>query len=206
MVIVISLLGVLAGIPLIYFIWIHAGRWTPREADALVVLGYKCINGQIDPLLAERLDTALDLWNRFRYRYVVLSGGAVVSERTEAAIMRDYLISKGVDAKRILLEEYSRNTVHNIVNCTLLMRRQHLKTCLYVSNSFHLRRMRYIARRLNIPANFYGSRKLPSIRRQWKLTFLEIRAFRLTLPWLHKAANWEQNGWMGNTNSRSASG
>ncbi|WP_213586084.1 YdcF family protein [Paenibacillus sp. J2TS4] len=181
-------------------------RGKPRDADALVVLGYRCEGGRMDPLLAERLDTALALWKRYRYRYMILSGGAVVSDLTEAGIMRDYLVSQGVDARRILLEEYSRNTVHNIVNCAILMKQHRLQSCLFVSNSFHLRRMRYISKRLHIPASFYASRSISAIGRQWKLTFLEIKAFRLTLPWLEKASNWEQKGWMGNTKSRSTAG
>ncbi|CAG7635394.1 YdcF family protein [Paenibacillus allorhizosphaerae] len=187
-----------AAVPLTYFVWMHTARLQRRDADALIVLGYRCDNDQVHPILKERLDAALQLFRERRYRYVILSGGAVRSKFTEAEIMRDYMIAQGMPPERIIMETRSRNTVHNVVNCKLLMEEFGLSSCLLVSNSFHIRRMHYIMKRLDIPASFYAARTLSSIvGLQRKLTFQEIKAYRLTLPWIEKALNMPSRQMMG---------
>ena len=192
------LLAAAACLPLAYFVWMHTARLQRRDADALIVLGYRCDDDQIHPILKERLDAALLLFRERRFRYVILSGGAVRSKFTEAEIMRDYMVAQGMPEDRIIMETRSRNTVHNVVNCKLLMEQFGLATCLLVSNSFHIRRMHYIMKRLGIPASFYAARHLRSIvGLQRKLTFQEIKAYRLTLPWIEKALNMSSRQMMG---------
>lgn len=194
----ISVLAIIAAVPLTYFVWMHTCRRMKTSADALIVLGYRCDGNQIHPLLKERLETALLLYREYDYRYLVLSGGAVKSNVTEAEIMRDYMLKQGVPEDRMLLESCSRNTVHNLVNCKLLFQDYGISTFLLVSNSFHLRRMRYIMKTLGLTASLYAERNWFSILQlQWRLTFQEIRAFRLTLPWLDQAVNMTTPQMMG---------
>jgi uncharacterized SAM-binding protein YcdF (DUF218 family) len=200
MTILLSLMGVIIAIPTAYFIWMHTARLTPGSADALIVLGYRCDNDQIDPLLKERLDTAVRLMSRYAYRYVILSGGSVASKRSEAQIMNDYLVGCGVNPQLLVMETLSRNTVQNMVNCELLMNERELRSCIVVSNSFHIRRMKYIVKSLGMEARFYAYRRPAAIIKQWKLTWQEIRAFKLTLPWLDKVSQMEQKQMMGKSN------
>ncbi|MFE5317560.1 YdcF family protein [Paenibacillus sp. NPDC056579] len=187
-----------AAVPLLYFVWMHTSQRRKRDADALIVLGYRCDGNRIHPLLQERLDIAMRLFRENRYRYMILSGGAVKSEITEADIMREYLLKQGMDDDCLLLETQSRNTVHNMVNCKALLQEHGLDSCVLISNSFHLRRMGYIMKSLQIPASLYASRNWNSIvKLQWKLTFQEIRAFRLTLPWLEQAIHMNSPQTMG---------
>ena len=183
--------------PVVFFVWMHSARLDPQDADALIVLGYRCDQDRIHPLLQERIDTAITLWKKYRFRYMIVSGGAVASSISEAEIMKRYLVSRGVEPSRILLENCSRNTVQNIVNCRILMREHGLNSCLLVSNSFHIRRMKYIMDQLQISASFYADRRLPNIMRQWGITFQEIKAFRLTLPWLDKVKRLDRLEMMG---------
>ncbi|MBE1442061.1 YdcF family protein [Paenibacillus sp. OAS669] len=193
-----TMLCIIAAVPLTYFVWMHSCRRSKESADALIVLGYRCDGNQIHPLLKERLDAALRLYREYHYRYLVLSGGAVKSNRTEAEIMRGYLLDQGVPVERMILESRSRNTVHNLVNCKLILTERNLSTFVLISNSFHLRRMRYIMKTLGLTASLYAERNWSSILRlQWRLTFQEIRAFRLTLPWLEKAVNMKSPQMMG---------
>ena len=41
--------------------------------------------------------------------------GAVGSRRSEAELMKKYLVEKGVPAKRVLKEDKSHNTVQNLI-------------------------------------------------------------------------------------------
>ena len=172
--------------PILFFVWMHTASLKAGPADALIVLGYRCDHDEIHPLLKDRLDTVLDLAAKYDYKRIIVSGGAVASKLTEAEIMQRYLVEHGIPAEKILLENRSRNTVHNAINSSILMQQHGLNTCILVSNSFHIRRMQYILKQLGIPASYYANRRLFSIMKQWKITFQEIRAYRLTLPWLDK--------------------
>jgi uncharacterized SAM-binding protein YcdF (DUF218 family) len=193
----IILAALILGAPLVFFIWMHSSGLRECGADALIILGYRCDGGKIHPFLQDRLDTALRLMEKHQYKRILLSGGAVASDRSEAEIMRDYLISRGVREERLILEQKSRNTVQNAVNCKMLMDLNGLETCLLLSNSFHIRRMKYIMNALGIPASFYADRHPAKVISQWNMTFKEIRAFRLTLPWLEKAQKRSPGEMMG---------
>lgn len=178
---------VLVGTPLLFFCWMHASLMRVTDADALIVLGYRCDGDRIHPLLQERLDTVLNLWRKHHYQYIIVSGGAVTSTRTEADIMKEYLVQHRVKERCILVENQSQNTVDNLIYCKRIMDGYGLQTCSIISNSFHIRRMRYIAKQLNIPAYFYARRSIRVIVKQWKPSWLEIRAFRITRTWVAEA-------------------
>ncbi|WP_420489014.1 ElyC/SanA/YdcF family protein [Neobacillus vireti] len=91
--------------------------------------------------------------------------------------------------KNILLETASQNTVFNVINCKDIMKDYKLNTCLVISNSFHIRRIRYITNNLNLQASFYAKRNFNTLSKQIKMTFKEIFAFRATLSWLEKTRN-----------------
>ena len=181
-----DILGIALSFPTLFFIWMHTAQLEKKDADALIVLGYKCEEDQIHPLLKERLDAAIDLFRSYNYHYIILTGGAVASNKTEAEIMFDYLVHHNIPAKKILLESASQNTVFNIRNCRGIMNDNNLTTCLVVSNSFHIRRIRYITNVFNLQASFYANRNFETLRKQSKMTFKEISAFRATLPWLER--------------------
>ncbi|WP_246218340.1 YdcF family protein [Litoribacterium kuwaitense] len=178
--------------PLIFFIWMHSFSVHAKDADALIILGYQCKNDQVHPLLKERLDAALALMERYHYKKIILTGGAVTSTKTEADIMKAYLINQGVRAEDILLETKARNTVFNIVYCKTILRQHDLHSTLLISNSFHMRRMKYITKKLHFPTAFYAPRTLSSLAKQVRMTFAEIKAFKLTLPWLEKVTKTDE--------------
>lgn len=184
-------------VPVAFFIWMHSAPQQAGDADALIVLGYRCDDDELHPLLQDRLDAVLDLLGKYKYQRIIVSGGAVASSRTEAEIMKQYLMERGVPEEKIILEDRSRNTVHNVVNSSILMQEHGLKSCLLVSNSFHIRRMRFIMNELDIPASYYANRDLLTIMKQWRITFQEIRAFQLTKPWLAKVKRMDSFKLMG---------
>lgn len=180
------LIGTSVVSPLIFFIWMHLAKLEMKDADALIVLGYRCDDDQIHPLLKERLDTTIFLFENYQYRFIIVTGGAVASTKTEAEIMKNYLVTHGIPENKILLETAAKNTVYNIVNCRLILKANHLATSLLISNSFHIRRIRYIMEKQHLSASFYAPRNIKTIMKQFRKTFEEIRAFKLTLPWLKK--------------------
>lgn len=99
-----------------------AARYVPeKDKDFLIVLGCGLKkDGTPTPLLKGRLDLAL----RFdqeqqeqdgRKAMFVVSGGQGPDEvQSEAASMRDYLLSQGVEESRILVEDQSTDTAENM--------------------------------------------------------------------------------------------
>lgn len=171
---------------ILYFFWIHTAYLQPSDADVLIILGYRCKNDRIHPLLLERLETALQLLRSNRIHHIIVTGGAVGSSIAEAVLMRDYLVSKGTDPDRIELDTHSKDTIENLRNCQSMMRAKGLQTCLIVSNSFHIRRIGMIADSIGLPARFYADRQWHAIFRQGIRTINELRAFIITLRMLKK--------------------
>ena len=101
---------------------IIAARYVPeKDKDFLIVLGCGLKkDGTPTPLLKGRLDLALRFDKEQREQtgrqaMFVVSGGQGPDEaQSEAASMRDYLLSQGVEESRILVEDQSSDTAENM--------------------------------------------------------------------------------------------
>lgn len=101
---------------------IIAARYVPeKDKDFLIVLGCGLKkDGTPTPLLKGRLDLALRFDREQREQtgrqaMFVVSGGQGPDEvQPEAASMRDYLLSQGVEESRILVEDQSSDTAENM--------------------------------------------------------------------------------------------
>ncbi len=95
---------------------IHASLSKPSDnLDAIIVLG-----AQVHPYgpcrsLAYRLDAAKKYLDKHPQCICVVSGGQGDNEPdTEAAVMKEYLVKKGVDPNRIFEEDQSTSTYENL--------------------------------------------------------------------------------------------
>lgn len=81
-----------------------------------VVLGNRINDdGTMSELMLFRLNTALKIYKRFAPSKIILSGGVANPNVgvSEAQMMRDYLIGKGVSGDTLVLEEKSLTTKQN---------------------------------------------------------------------------------------------
>ncbi|MBQ7171404.1 MAG: YdcF family protein [Clostridia bacterium] len=115
------------------------------SADPVIlVFGAKITGAGPGVPLRRRLDAACELLSSFPDAVCVVSGGQGADEpRPEAEVMRDYLVSSGIDPGRIFCESESSDTVSNIENSLALMREEGLseRQLVCVSTRFHLRRI-----------------------------------------------------------------
>jgi uncharacterized SAM-binding protein YcdF (DUF218 family) len=125
------------------------------EPDVVVVLGAKLWGEQPSPALRNRLDAALDYLRALQAQgcmpTVVVTGGQGEDEvLSEAQCMGDYLVRGGIAPERIIREDKSTNTAENLKNtkAVLLQRGITGKNVTFVSNYFHLTRVRMLAARL----------------------------------------------------------
>lgn len=68
---------------------------------------------------------------------------------------RDYLIQKGVAAEKIVSESRSETTLQNVNGVAAILRRRGARTCIAVSDGFHLYRIKLMFSAQGMTA--YGS-------------------------------------------------
>jgi uncharacterized SAM-binding protein YcdF (DUF218 family) len=121
----------------------QAERDETRPADAIVVFGAAQYNGVPSPVFKARLDHALKLEERGLAPLVITTGGSGGDPHfTEGGVGRDYLIQQGVAAEKILSETESQTTYENVLAASRLLRKRGAKSCLAVSDGFHLYRIK----------------------------------------------------------------
>ena len=95
---------------------------TDTSAQTALVLGMALENGKPVNDLILRLDTAEQYLRENPGATLVLTGGNPdASGRTEAAVMRDILLARGVDESRLRLEDRAETTRQNFRNTALLI-------------------------------------------------------------------------------------
>ncbi len=85
----------------------------------IVVLGFQLEpDGSMKEELVQRLTAALESAKKYPNAYVVCTGGGTASENesaTEAGKMAEWLISNGVEKKRVIVEDNSVTTAQNAI-------------------------------------------------------------------------------------------
>ena len=114
-----------------------------QKADAIVVLGAAQYNGRPSPVFKARLDHA---WNLFRKGFagvIITTGGfGPDPDYSEAHVGSQYLIRKGMDPSRIIIEQGSGSSYDSVRAAARLMRAKGWKTIVVVSDGFHMFRLK----------------------------------------------------------------
>lgn len=140
----------------------------PASYVALVPGASVFANGTPSPILADRLDKALELYKTGKIKRFLLSGDHGTRSYDEVNAMRSYMVTKGVPDSIIFTDHAGFDTYSS-------MKRAHdifeVDSLTIVTQAFHLRRAVYIARKQGLVAYGYASdmRKYPSIN------YLKIR-------------------------------
>jgi uncharacterized SAM-binding protein YcdF (DUF218 family) len=122
---------------------IRIGRQSTRDearpADAILVLGAAEYRGRPSPVLRARLDHALDLYQRKMASILITTGGAGGDpDYTEGGVGRSYLIARNVPSEAIVVEPEGETTAHSIAAAGEILERMGLKSCILVSDGYHI--------------------------------------------------------------------
>lgn len=124
-----------------------------RPVDCLFVPGARVdADGTPGASLQARLDTAAELYRSGLAELVVCTGGRGESGAVEAQAAREYLAAHGVPRRAVLLEEMSHTTWENFVFALQEMKSRSLRSCLVVTDPFHMPRCLTMAQELGIEA------------------------------------------------------
>ncbi len=152
-----------------------------RPADTILVLGAAEYRGRPSPVLKARLDHALSLyWNKMAPSLITTGGAGGDPDYTEGGVGRSYLIEHNVPSEAIVVEPEGETTAHSIAAAGEIMQRMGLKSCILVSDGYHIYRAKKMLEFRGITV--YGSPRQSNPRgdlAEWWLYFRQSVGYLL---------------------------
>jgi uncharacterized SAM-binding protein YcdF (DUF218 family) len=146
-----------------------------QPADVIVVLGAAEYRGKPSPVLEARLNHALFLYRQgFAPRILTTGGKGGDPTYTEGEVAHAYLAQHGVPSEAILVESEGETTVQSLAAAVEIMRRMNLKSCIVVSDGYHIYRVKKVLEGEGMKV--YGSpRPEANPPEGWEGTWLNVR-------------------------------
>ncbi|QEL82790.1 YdcF family protein (plasmid) [Bacillus sp. JAS24-2] len=133
--------------------------------DFIIVLGSGLINDKVPPLLASRINKAIDFyWKQASVTNpptIIFSGGQGPDENlSEAEAMQKYAIEKGIPSNHTLREDRSVNTYQNMLFSKQIMDllKKDQYNSIFTTNNFHLFRASLYAKQSGLASQGIGSK------------------------------------------------
>ncbi|CAJ1180119.1 YdcF family protein [Companilactobacillus paralimentarius] len=158
-----------------------------KQPDFLVILGNKCMGSRVPPILSERLEKTIQLYNNFERKPQIIVSGSKSSEssyETEAEMMRKYLIDHNIPESAIIKEDESINTVQNLEYSAIEIHQTWQKKTrprvIIVTSDYHIPRTKWHAKRLGLEVQFAAACTVRMLK--WPAMFREFTA----IVWYHR--------------------
>jgi uncharacterized SAM-binding protein YcdF (DUF218 family) len=159
-----------------------------QPADVIVVLGAAEYRGHPSPVLQARLNHALVLYLQGMAPRILTTGGKGGDPTyTEGEVAHAYLSRHGVPSEAILVESEGESTVRSIAGAREIMRMMNLKSCIVVSDGYHIYRVKKMLEGMGMKV--YGSPRpagppAEGWREQWVYTRQAIayELWRIGIP------------------------
>ncbi|MBT2690754.1 YdcF family protein [Bacillus sp. ISL-47] len=124
-----------------YSIWSFSSKNELVMADAAIVLGAAAWDDEPSPVLRERINHAIWLYDNGYAEKLIFTGGKNGEDRfAESEVAREYAINNNVKAEDILIETKSAITEENLKYAIKVAFDHHLETFLIVSDPLHMKR------------------------------------------------------------------
>ncbi len=145
--------------------------WQP--ADTAIVLGAAVFRDRPSPVLRERINHAIQLYEQGIVSKIIFTGGlGSWDTRTEAEISASYAMARGIPVEDILLEAKSTSTRENLTNAQQIATANNIDSFLIVSTPFHMKRAMTMADNLGMDAH-----ASPTRTTQWISGLTKSRAY-----------------------------
>jgi SanA protein len=127
---------------------LDTSRWGhPRVA---IVFGASVYgNRDLSPVLADRVDTAIELYRAHKVDRILVSGDNRHPSYNEPKAMQEYLVTHAVAAKDVVVDYAGRSTYETCLRAKEVFG---LERAVLVSQGYHLPRALYIANQLGLDA------------------------------------------------------
>ena len=121
----------------------EASRQEIHPADAIVVFGAAEYSGRPSPVYRLRLDHAFDLFQQGVAPVVITTGGAAADPSySEGGVGHDYLMHRGIPDSNLIAETQGSDTAQSAQRIGVIMRANHMHSCIAVSDAYHVFRIR----------------------------------------------------------------
>jgi uncharacterized SAM-binding protein YcdF (DUF218 family) len=112
-------------------------------AEAIVVFGAAQYDGRPSPVYRARLDHGFDLFQRGVAPVVITTGGFASDPHfSEGGVGHDYLMHRGIPETSLIAETQGSDSSQSAQRVAVIMRANHLHTCVAVSDAYHVFRIR----------------------------------------------------------------
>lgn len=122
-----------------------------NDVDCILVLGAGVYDGKPSPMLKDRLDTAVMLFNKGVSEKIVMSGDHMNESHDEVNVMKTYAVEEGINSSDIFMDHAGISTYDSIYRVKNIFK---AKKVVIVTQEYHLYRALYIAKELGVDA--YG--------------------------------------------------
>ena len=143
-------------------VWRAANDDQARPAEAIVVFGTAQYNGIPSPVLAARLDHAIELYRRDLAPVIVVTGGNQPGDQfTEATASANYLMQRGVPDDDVLREVSGTSSWQSLASVANFLEDRSIREVLLVSDPFHSFRIRAMASELGLDGHASPTKTSP---------------------------------------------
>jgi uncharacterized SAM-binding protein YcdF (DUF218 family) len=116
-----------------------------NPADAIIVFGAAQYDGRPSPVFKARLDHANELFRQGLAPVVITTGGSAADPKfSEGGVGHDYLMRKGIPESALIAETQANDTAESAERVAAIMRKNHMHSCLAVSDAYHVFRIRML--------------------------------------------------------------
>jgi len=122
-----------------------------KDVDCILILGAGIWGDRPSPMLQDRLDEGIKLYNEGIAPKIIMSGDHGREGYDEVNIMKEYAIEKGVPSEDIFMDHAGFSTYESIYRAKEIF---DVDNVLIVTQEYHIYRALYIANKLNV--NAYG--------------------------------------------------
>lgn len=124
---------------------------TLKDIDCILVLGAGAWGNSPSPLLGDRLDKGIELYEKNIAPKILMSGDHGQIEYDEVNVMKDYAIKKNIPSNDIFMDHAGFSTYESMYRAKAIFK---AKRIVIVTQEYHLYRSLYIADKLGLEA--YG--------------------------------------------------
>ncbi len=129
-------------------IYLHVGD-APATPVAIVFGAGYWPGGRLSNALADRMETAISLYQAGRVNKLLLTGDNRFVNYNEPAVMADYALDRGIPSKDLVLDYAGRRTYDSCYRADAIFG---IKKATLVTQAFHLPRALYTCERLGLEA------------------------------------------------------
>ena len=124
------------------------------DVDCIIILGAGIWGDKPSPMLEDRLQEGINLYQNGVFDKIIMSGDHGRKEYDEVNIMKNYAIEKGIPSENIFMDHAGFSTYESIYRAKDIFQ---VKKVIIVTQKYHLYRALYIANRLGLEAYGVGA-------------------------------------------------